>query len=375
MRWISWIVIIAVCLACAAALGLFKYNEIQDAIERGRSFPEPAEAVETYVVQQVARRPTLEVTGEIVATQSATLKNELAGRIVRVGFAPGAAVARDDVLLQLDISQEQAQLEEARAASKIAQLAFDRAHRLVQRGAGSVENRDQARAQLDATQARVAALGALIDKKTLRAPFDAVASLHELEVGQFLKAGTDITRLVGVADNIWVDFALPQRDAVVDLGGVVEIEFNDLRDRLSATVIARDPAVDVRSRNLRMRAQLPAASADLLPGMLVRVIVPLGETRMATVVPATAVRRDALGASVYVLEQVEENGRQNTRARQRRVELAMVRGSDGSETVVITDGLKQGETIAAIGAFKLRDGSLVVPGEAEPDAQERLVGL
>ena len=100
---------------------------------------EPAEAVEIYLVKQVQRQPTLEVTGEVVATQSATLRNELQGRIVDVGFAPGARVEAGQVLLRLDVSQEQAQLAEARADLQIARLALERAQRLVRSGAGSVE--------------------------------------------------------------------------------------------------------------------------------------------------------------------------------------------------------------------------------------------
>ena len=109
--------------------------------------------------------------------------------------------------------------------------------------------------------------------------------------------------------------------------------------------------------------------------MLVRVTVPLGATGMATVVPPTAVRRDALGPSVYVLESVTENGRTQTRARKRKVRLATLRDAQElRDLVVILDGLSPGEEIAAIGAFKLRDGALVAPSAPNPQANERVVG-
>ncbi len=375
MRWLSWLGVVAVCVVVAGSLGFYKYTEIQAAIERGMAFPEPAEAVEIYVVEEAARQPRIEVTGEVVATRSASLRNELKGRIVDVGFAPGARVEAGQVLLRLDVSEEEAQLAEARADLQITQLALQRAQRLVRSGAGSVEARDQARAQYDAAQARVNALVALIDKKTLRAPFAAIASLHELEFGQLLDAGTAITELVGIADSVWIDFALPQDNAGITVGSQVDILLESGGDALAATVMARDAAVNVRSRNLRLRAELPADAAELLPGMLVRVLVPLASSQVATVVPATSVRRDALGTSVYVIEPVEEDGQSRHRAVKRRVALSSVRGADLSgDTVIVTEGLVPGEEIAAIGAFKLRDGALVVPGEADPDAADRLVG-
>jgi membrane fusion protein, multidrug efflux system len=376
MRWLSWLGVVVVCGCITAALGFYKYNEIQAAIAMGKAFPEPAEAVERYVVREQTRHPRVSVTGEIVATQSATLQNELKGRIVHVGFAPGVVVDAGRILLQLDVSQEQAQLAEARADQKIAQLALDRSVRLVKNGAGSIENRDQARAQFDSARARVSALAALIDKKTLRAPFDAITSLHQLEVGQYLDAGTEITMLVGVADHVWVDFALPQNSAQIDIGSSVGVTYGELKQPIAATVIARDASVNVRSRNLRLRAKLVSDRLALLPGMLVRVSVPLGTTESVTVVPATAVRRDALGASVYLLEKVEEAGQSKTRARRHKVELAKVSDADqGADLIVIRNGLQSGDQIAAVGAFKLRDGSLVIPSEPNEAVQERSVGF
>lgn len=375
MRWLSWFGVVVICAVIAGALGFYKYTEIQAAIARGKAFPEPAEAVEVYVVKKLTRHPMLAVTGEVIATQSVILQNELKGRIVKVGFAPGARVRARQILVQLDASQERAQLTEARADQEIAQLALDRAQRLVKRGAGSVENRDQARAQFDAAGARVTALAALIDKKTLRAPFAAVTSLHQLEAGQFLDAGTEITALVGVSEHVWIDFSLPQDSAQIEIGSTVAIAYGDRTDKPAATVIARDAAINVRSRNLRLRAQLPATAIDLLPGMLVRVEVPLGATEVVTAVPTTAVRRDALGASVYVLENVEENGQNKTRARKRKVQISNIRDTgEGADMVVIREGLQAGEQIAAVGAFKLRDGGLVVPSEPNLEAEDRMVG-
>jgi len=376
MKLFSWITTVVVCGLVAVALGVYKYNQISAAIALGESFPEPAEAVEVYIVQSMPRQASVAVTGEVVATQSATLQNELTGRIVEVGFAPGAQVRQGQVLLRLDTSQERAQLDEARADQKIARLALKRAQRLVRSGAGSVEVQDQAQAQYDGALARVSALLALIEKKTLVAPFAAVTSLHQLEVGQFLDAGTEITTLVGLSDFIWIDFTLPQDNAAIEVDSQVEILAGQISRPLNATVIARDAAVNVRSRNLKLRARLPATAAEnLLPGMLVRVNVPLGEESVTLVAPPTAVRRNAMGASVYVLESVMENGVQKTRARRRAVTLANIPKADlEQDLVLITEGLEVGEKIAAIGAFKLRDGVLVLPKAADPEVAKRVVG-
>ena len=191
----SWIAVILGCLLVAAGLGYYKYRQIQAAIAFGASFPEPVEAVEAAVVAEAFWQPAADVTGEVVSPRAVDLSSELAGRIVEVAFAPGAAVERGQVLVRLDTSEEQAQLAAARAEAELARLALSRNERLMRSGAAAEEARDTARAQYDAAMAAVQRLQAIIDKKTLRAPFDALAGLHELEVGQYLDKGAVIARL------------------------------------------------------------------------------------------------------------------------------------------------------------------------------------
>jgi RND family efflux transporter MFP subunit len=375
LRFRSWFIVILACIAVAAGLGWYKYQQIQTAIARAKAFPEPMEAVVAVTAQAVEQQSGLTVSGVVVATQSAELRNELPGRIVAVGFAAGATVARGQLLIALDTTQESAQLAEAEASREIARLALERAERLVKVGAGSVEARDQANAQFAASSARAQALAASIEKKNLRAPFAGVASLHQLEPGQYLPAGSLIAALVGRGDTLWVDFALPQSDAHVSIGTGVEIFAEDLDlPPLKAPVLAQDPAVQAASRNLRMRAVLSSPPSALLPGMLVKVHVPMGGVQSLVSVPAQAVRRDGLGASVYVLLEVEEEGGRKLRASRRTVQVANMGIPDAADHLVIESGLKPGERIAASGAFKLRDGSLIQVVERDPAADHRLVG-
>lgn len=375
MRFRSWFIVILACLAVAVGLGWYKYQQIQAAIAMAKAFPEPMEAVVAVSAQAVEQQSGLTVSGVVVATQSAELRNELPGRITKVGFLPGSTVTKGQLLLSLDSSQESAQLAEAEATREIARLALARAERLVKVGAGSVEARDQANAQYEASSARARALVATIDKKNLRAPFSGVASLHQLEPGQYLAAGSLIASLVGRGHTLWVDFALPQSHAEITLGTGVVIIAEDLQlPPLTAPVLAQDPSVQATSRNLRMRAELSSPPPALLPGMLVKVQVPVGGVLSLVSVPAPAVRRDSLGAAVYVLVDVEEDGGRKLRASRRSVRLASDGVPDSADNLVIESGLKPGERVAASGAFKLHDGSLVQIVERDPAADNRLVG-
>jgi membrane fusion protein (multidrug efflux system) len=350
----SWFIVIAVCLAVAGGLGYWKYTEIRSAIAFAAAFPEQVVAVESVLATEETWQPNTSVSAEVIAPRSVNLSSELAGTITAVGFAPGERVEAGRILVMLDTSEEQAQLAAARADAEIARLELSRNQKLIRSGAAAEEARDQAKARFDAAVAQVNRLLAVIEKKTLRAPFDAVTGLHELDVGQYLDKGVSITRLIGVSDELWVDFTLPQQQAQVQLGQSVLVSAPGLSGSVSAEVIARDAFVNERSRNVSLRARVMGAEG-LLPGSLVTVEVPMAGERLATLVPVTAVRRSSFGASVFVLEPAEEGARAPYRATMRSVRLGPQRGS----MIIIAEGLTPGERIATDGAFKLREGVLV----------------
>lgn len=385
MKFVAWIVLVVICLVIAGGLGYFKYGEIQAGIEMGKAFPEPVETVEVVIARQSVYQPTTRVTGEVVAPQTANLTNELPGRINEVGFAPGARVSKGQLLLALDTSEEAARLRAAEAAQEIARLGFDRSQRMVVSGAGSVEGRDQARAEFDAAQANTQTLQAIIGKKRIKAPFDATTSLHTLEVGQYLASNTTVAQLVGTGGQTWIDFALPQQQANSVAGEFVQVSRGGTPIG-QAKIIARDAAIDANSRNLSFRTSLETdpSAGYLYPGTLVSVDVSIGELQNVVAVPATAIRRSTLGTVVYVVgtndnasdasdasEDTDNNATesQETRAQRRSVIVGSSIDFDPitqQQMVVIKSGLVVGERIAANGAFKLRDGIKVNLLERQP---------
>lgn len=358
-RWLS---VIITCLLVAGGLGYFKYQQIQAGIAFAAAFPERMEAVEVFIAREEIWQPTTSVTAEVVAIQSIELSNELPGSIVEVGFAPGARVSKGQVLLRLDISEEVAQVAAARAEVEIARLDLSRNQRLIASGAAAQDARDRAKARYDAAVAAVNRLQAVIAKKTLRAPFDANTGLHELEVGQYLDKASAISRLIGVNDQIWIDFTLPQQQAQLTSGERITATIVEAAITFDAEVIARDAFVNEMSRNVRFRAIADNRDLGLYPGTLVSVEVPVGESRIAVVVPVTAVRYSSFGANVFVLRPAEEGAPAPERAEKRTVQLGPQRG----EFVVITSGARPGERIAADGAFKLREGILVNAVKGDP---------
>ena len=344
-----WFVALLVCLVVIAGLGGYKYMQIQAAIAYGESYPEPSESVEAVAVSEQPFARSFSTIGEIVAPQAIELRNEVEGLVTDVNFASGDRVDKGEVLVQLDVSEERARLAAAQSRTELARLALERAQRLAKNKSISEENLDQARANFDVARADVRALEAVIAKKTLRAPFDAVAGLHNLDAGEYLQANTDIVSLVGVSDHSWLDFNVPQVQGVLAVGQPVTVVLSDAGDTAEATVIARNAMASSSSRNIRYRARLEAKPA-LPANAVVKINVPMAELD-AIVVPRTALLKDTEGDYVYVLEPADGEG---FRAARRDVEV----GDQNSETAAILSGLSAGERVATNGAFKLMPGIL-----------------
>lgn len=352
-----WFITILVCVGVFAGLGFIKFTQVKAAIAFGESFPEPSETVLAVEATPDTWQPSLKVTGEVVPTRSIDIRNELEGVITRVGFASGGLVKQGDILLQLDISNELAQLDAIKAEIEIAKLDVNRFGELLKSRASSKDQYDRAKAQLAVATAREKELKATIAKKTLKAPFDGKVSLHRLEVGSFLPASTAITRINGIASEAWVDFQVPQEYAYLSEGAVVNVT-SATGQSISARVIALAPEISTLSRNLMVRAEISftqnttSVQQHFKPGSLVNIEVPIEGSKDVIILPTLAIRYDAFGTYVYALNK-DESG--NYRASRKPIDVI----TQQANNTIVKSGLNYGDLIATMGSYKLRENMLV----------------
>lgn len=354
-----WLITIVSCLLVFIALATYKVFEIKAAIAFGESFPEPSATVEAEYLKSKEIDRRISTIGELIAPRTVALRNELEGTIVAVNFRSGARVKKGDVLLQLDISEETAQLAAAEARANLAKLNLDRVKKLLAQRSVNQSQVDQAEADFNVATAQLAGIQALIDKKTITAPFNAKAGLHLFEKGQFLDRNTVITQLLGIDDYYWVDFSLPLSESGVAIGSTIEVSLAHISaEPLTGVIVAKDSVASASSRNLKVRAKLKTDLA-IPPNTVVSVNVMLGQQELITI-PIVALRSDSLGSYVYLLVDDEKSGAYRGKRQQVTV------GKEEGETVAILSGLEVGQLIATHGAFKVRDGLLVYIGEQAP---------
>lgn len=352
MRLKHWLFTAAMCLCLVLLLGTVKFFQIRAAIAFGESFPEASETVATKQVVPELWQATINVVGTARAQQELSIRNELGGRIESVAFASGAQVQGGDLLVQLDISSEQAELDAI--APEVARLQADakRYAGLKDTRAASRQQVEQVNADLAVAKARANNIRAAIIKKTIIAPFNGQTGLHLLEPGEFLAANSMVTHLVGDTSTLRIDFAMPQRYANLNVGTPIFVSDDQLNGMsFEAVVSAVEPNISMSTRTVNARAQLNNSGLLLKPGSLLNVEVPIGQPQTVFVLPSTAVRKDTFGDFVFILERDK-----NKALRAKRQPVNVIEQED--RQTIISSGLELGMLVATKGAFKLREGLL-----------------
>ena len=355
--------ILLLCLVVAALAGV-KVLQIQKMIAQGESFVMPPAVISTANATAATWETVYRAIGSVTAIQGVTVTAETPGKIVSIGFDSGHRVKAGDVLVQQDVSQENAQLRALEASEQLARANLKRLETLLAHRATSESDYDVALADHRRILAEMDALKAAIVKKTIRAPFAGVLGLRQANLGQNLGDSTPIVVLQRL-DQVHVEFTLPQQQMVrIPLGAEVRVGGDVLGEQVvTGRLSAVEPLADPGTRSVRLQAVLDNPGEKLLPGMFVNVDVALPEKQDVILIPATAVLYAAYSDSVFVVDAAEDP-QHGLVLRQQFVTLGERRG----DYVVVNRGLEVGQTVVSAGVFKYRNGqSVVVDNTLSPD--------
>jgi membrane fusion protein, multidrug efflux system len=352
------VAMLAVTALFVAALGFVKFRQIQTAIGQAAAFQPPPEAVTTIVATEQRWPETLSAIGTVAAVQGVTVSADLPGTVDRIGFESGRAVREGEVLALLDTRQEQAQLAAAESQRELAKANFDRMQGLLDEHVVSRAEFDQANAEYRQGDARVGEIKAAIARKTIRAPFSGLLGIRQVNLGQYLSAGTALVTLQSL-NPIYVNFGVPQQ-AMSDVraGRGVRVTEKDSTDgvEFSGRITAIDSIVDSSTRNIQAQATLSNPDGRLRPGMFVQAEVTLGSPSTVIALPASSISYAPYGNSVYVVADLKDpKGKPYRGVRQQFVKVGVARG----DQIAVTSGLKPGDEVVTSGVFKLRNGAAV----------------
>ncbi len=317
--------------------------------------PPRAPAVEVAKVATMTLVDQAQSVGSLRSRQGVVLRPEVAGRVKAILFVDGQRVGKGQLLVQLDDQLQSAQLAQARAEMAIAQANHKRNQELVAQNFISQRSLDESAAALEVARAKHELAAATLQRLKIVAPFDGVAGLRQVNVGDYLKDGADIVNIEDI-DAVLVDFRLPERlQSKIRTGQSAQLSIDALPGRpVTALVQAVDPLIDANGRSVGVRGCIDNRQRQLRPGMFARVTTVFGVNDQALVVPEEAIVPQGGRAFVVKLVPGEQPG---SLVSQR---VAVKTGVRQPGKVEIVEGLSAEDTVVTAGHQRLqKDGSPV----------------
>ncbi|OFA01820.1 efflux RND transporter periplasmic adaptor subunit [Duganella sp. HH101] len=358
-------------LLLIAVLAFGKYLQIKKLIA---SSPKPSAQIVTAIKAEESQwQPQLTSVGTLVPVRGVDVTTEIAGLVRQVHFKSGDEVKAGQVLIEMNADADIAQLRALQAAADLSASVLKRDKLQFAAQAISQAQLDNDDADLKSRKALVAQQQAVVDKKTIRAPFAGKLGITAVNPGQYLNPGDKLVTLQTI-DTVYVDFFVPQKQlAGLSIGQKLNLTADAYPGlAFPGKVTSISPKVDAATRNVQVEATVPNGKRQLLPGMFANVSLDQGEQKKYLTLPQTAITYNPYGSTVFVLAPPpadakdalkDDKGNAHLVAQQVFVTTGPTRG----DQVAILTGLKAGQTVVTSGQLKLKNGTpAVIDNKVQP---------
>jgi membrane fusion protein (multidrug efflux system) len=325
------------------------------------NMPQPVVAVTAQPVIAEEWRATVPAVGTLRAVNGVDISASVTGLVREIAFQSGQAIRKGQVLIRLDADVEQSDLRSAQADSELARLQANRQRSLLKSEAVSQSALDKAEAELKIREAKVAGIRALIEKKTVTAPFDGVLGVRRIDLGQYVQPGQAIVNLQDLSLML-ADFTVSQKDlGAVTLGETIHLMTDAWPGRVfEGQIKALEPRVDAKTGMIEIEGAFPNPDGALRPGMFAKIEVVRAAIAQVVTVPVSAVSYNLHGDSVFV---VKDNIAE-------RAFVTLGERRDGR--VAVLKGVAAGDLVVTSGQVKLESGAKVELRTDDPLKQAKV---
>ena len=317
--------------------------------------PARTPAVEVAKVETMTLVDETQAVGSLRSRQGVMLRPEVGGRVKQIFFNDGQRVRKGQLMVQFDDQLPQAQVAQSRAELSIAEANHKRNQELVAQNFISQRSVDESAAALEVSRAKLALAQATLQRLQVLAPFDGIAGLKQINVGDYLKDGADMVNVEDI-DAVLLDFRLPERfQTKIRAGQKAQLTIDALPGRpFSAIIQAVDPLIEPNGRSVGVRGCIDNRQQQLRPGMFARVNAVFGSRENAMVIPEEAIIPQ--GGRTFVVK-IVPGDKPEVKVSER---VAVKVGLRLPGKVEILEGLSAGDTVVTAGHQRLqKDGTAV----------------
>lgn len=355
-RIIILVIFLAVVFGSIFGYGWMRYILTQRYLA---NYQPPPVTISTTKAVVTAWTPYISAIGSLVAVNNVQVTAQVSGLVTQILFNSGQMVKQGQPLVQLDDRVDQAELINLRAAFVLAQIGFERQRKLLKGNNTAQSAYDAAITTFKQAEANVERVAVILDQKKIRAPFDGKIGIRQVNLGQYVAAGTPLVSLQSL-NPIYVQFSLPEqylRNLYV--GQTVALVVAAWPNQVFiGNINAVNSEVNADTRNILVEATVPNAKYLLYPGMFADIHVILSQQQNLVTLPQTAISYSMYGDSVYVVtvDGKDKDGKPIFKAHLKYVTLGDRRGNE----IAVLTGVAPGDIVVTSGQLKLNDGTRVV---------------
>ncbi|MEM5388899.1 efflux RND transporter periplasmic adaptor subunit [Paraburkholderia phymatum] len=356
-RMIIMLICVGVLLCALVGFNLFRAHMLKKFMA---SNAVPPATVTAAVAGYQTWQPQLAAVGSLRAVRGVDVTTEVAGLVREIAFSSGQEVKAGQVLVRLNDDSDRAQLASLQAAAELAQTVYKRDKAQFDIQAIAKAQLDADAADLKSKKAQVDQQAALVDKKTIRAPFAGRVGITTVNPGQYINPGDAIVTLQAI-DPIYADFYLPQQQlGQLQVGQAIVVDTNAFSNRtFDGKIRSINPRVDNTTRNVQIEATVDNRERKLLPGMYANVKIDAGTVQRYLTLPQTAITYNPYGATVFV---VKPGAQKNAQGKIMPVaqQVFVTPGPTRGDQVAILKGISEGMQVVTSGQLKLKNGTPLV---------------
>lgn len=314
----------------------------------------------------------LDYPGHVEAYKTVDVQTQIAGELTGMYFEEGTPVKEGQLLFTIDSRPYRAALDKAEAAltQSIASLKY--AEETAQRYSILAQEEFVAQLQYDQYLTNVLVDDATVQENkatveeaklnlgycTIYSPMTAVAGKKQIDVGNYVTVAENPSLIVlNQIDPVFTSFYAPdtdlptiQRYQRMHKDGLITYVYlnHDYDHPYEGRLTLINNQVDESTGSIFLKATLPNGTCELWPGEYVEVKLILSTIKNAVLVPTQAVQVGQNGHFVFIVKQ-------DMTAEMKNVSVGQIQG----DHIVITDGLKGGESVVLEGQLNLSTGDKV----------------
>ncbi|MCF8461002.1 MAG: efflux RND transporter periplasmic adaptor subunit [Flavobacteriales bacterium] len=292
-----------------------------------------------------------EVNGSLEAVEQANISPEQGGQIKQILVKEGDKVAAGTVLATLNVSVFQTSMQEIDNGIELAQTVYDRQARLWEQKIGSEIQYLEAKNRLESLQKKRGTLSAQMAMSTVKAPFAGVVDRIYQKTGELAAPGQPMLTLVNMSEmKVKADVSENYVQAVKE-NAEVDVDFPSFGVSTKARIRQVSNIINPSNRTFSVEVRVPNANGALKPNGIATLKIKDFEMKEALVVPAIAIGKDAKGAFLFVINEVE--------GKSKAIKKYVTTGRTSGGQTRVVEGLLSGDRVVVEGYNEVANGDLV----------------